>query len=474
MKSTNQPTIKSASLQILLAVLFIAVGFLNPSCSPEITQASLPYDTLEAFSASGDSLSADKWWTSFNDQQLNQLIDTALMTNISLEAAWNRLEAAEYSLKQARSGLFPQVDLGLQSGISRPKPDFVGGENTRLSLGVSYEADLWGRIRYAADAEEYRMEATRFDYQAAAVSLSGEITLAWFRLQAAYRQQDIIEQQIATNEKTLSLIRVRFGSGQVRGVDVLRQQQLIASTREQQIVLETTVRTLENQLAILLGNPPEAINSDSLKATMPSLPPMPSTGIPMQLINRRPDIQSSFYQMKAADRDMASAISARYPRLNFSLTAAIRSNDINDLLQSQAVSLTGGLLAPLFYGGRLKAAANQAEAVRDQQVNNYAQAVLLAFQEVENALIREQQQVRRIEVVEERLDLAQRANEQLKTEYLNGSTQYLDVLTGLNQEQQLQLELVSAKLNLLEIRVGLYRALAGGFETKRASQEDQS
>lgn len=469
-----QPTIKSTTLEIFLVILFLIIGFLSTSCSPDISPVKLPYDTLKSFSASGDSLTNTQWWTSFNDRQLNELIDTALSSNFSLEAAWNRLEAAEFSLKQARSGLFPQVDLGLQSGISRPKPDFVGGENTRLSLGVSYEADLWGRIRYAAQAEEYRMEATKYDYQAAAISLTGEITLSWFRLQAAYRQQDIIDQQIATNEKTLALIRVRFGSGQVRGVDILRQQQLIASTKEQQIILETNVRTLENQLAILLGKPPGLMSVDSLKESMPDLPPMPSTGVPMQLINRRPDIQSSYYQMKASDRDMASAISAKYPRLNFSLTAAIRSNDINDLLQSQAVSLTGGLLAPLFYGGRLKAAANQAEAVRDQQVNNYAQAVLVAFREVENALIQEEQQVRRIAVVEERLDLAQRANQQLQTEYLNGSIQYLDVLTGLNQEQQLQRELVTARLNLLEIRVGLYRALAGGFETKRASQEDQS
>lgn len=459
---------------MLYVLGLLQIGLFSESCSPNITPVDLPYDTLQQFSRSGDSAAVDRWWTAFDDPELNELIDSATVENLPLQSAWERLEASRQSVKQARSGLFPQVDLGLQSGISRPKPDFVGGENTRLSLGVSYEIDLWGRIRYAAQAEKYRMEASQYDYQAAAVSLAAQLSLTWFRLQAAYRQLDLVNQQIATNEQTLSLIRVRFGSGQVRGVDILRQQQLIASTQEQKIILETSIATLKNQLTVLLGRPPAELAKEDLKTNIPELPPLPATGVPLELVNRRPDIRSSYSQLMAADRDWASAMSARYPRMNLSLTAAIRSNDINDLLQSQAVSLTGGILAPLFYGGRLKAAAKQAEASRNQAVLNYAQAVLIAFQEIENALVQEAQQIRRIEVVEQRLDLSQRANQQLQTEYLNGSIQYLDVLTGLNQEQQLQRELVGARLSLLEIRVGLYRALAGGFETSRETEEDQS
>ncbi|MEQ8471496.1 MAG: TolC family protein [Marinoscillum sp.] len=444
------------------------------TCSPELTPVELTYDSLEGFSRSGNVAMNSKWWRSFEDTDLNLLIDSALADNFSLAATWQQLRAAQASVTQARSGLFPQVDLNLRSGISRPKPDFVGGENTQLSLGASYEVDLWGRIRYAAHAEEYRKEATRFAYKTAAISLAGELAITWFRLKAANEQLGLLEQQISTNQKTLALIRIRFGSGQVRGVDILRQQQLIASSEEQKIILETDIATLKNQMAILLGQPPTTIDLDSNSFVLPKLPPLPKTGVPLQLVNRRPDVQQTYYQLQASDREVAAAISAKYPRLNLSVAAAIRSNDINNLLQSQAVSLTGGLLAPLFYGGRLNAAVDEAKAIREQQISNYAQAVLVAFREVEDALVREQKQQERLVVIRERLDLTQRANSQLKTEYLNGSLQYLDVLTGLNQEQQLQQELVMAKLALLEIRISLYRALAGGFETERENQEDQS
>lgn len=431
-------------------------------CTPRVADVKLPYDAPESFSFSGETEVPDKWWTTFGDEKLNALVDTALQSNLSLLTVWYQLQEAKALVDQSSSFLWPDIDLQLESGISRPEPDFVGGENTQLSLGASYEVDLWGRIRYNIHAEQYRLEATYYDYKTAAVSLSGEIALTWFRLKAARYQNQLVEEQITTNEQVLSLIRARFASGQVKGVDILRQKQLIESTRAQKITLESQIEVLENQLSILLGRPPVA--SFDVQPQLPDLPPLPETGIPLQLVNRRPDVLSAFNRLQAADREIAAAISNQYPRLELSLDAAIRSNNFSSLLQSQAVSLSGSLLAPIFFGGRLKSEVKRTEAVQQQRLYEYGQTVLIAFQEVENALIQEYKQLQRIAVVEEQVLLAEQTYGQLRIEYLHGSIEYLDVLVALNQEQQLRRDLIDAERELLEIRIALYRALAGGFQ----------
>jgi len=409
-----------------------------------------------------------KWWHAFDDDTLNILIDSALKNNYSLKASWYQIIQAQAVVSRSRSGLFPQIDLGLRSGISRPEPDFVGGENTQMTLSASYEVDLWGRIRYALHADQYRFQASIFDYKAASISMTGNISLTWFRLKANLAQLNLLIQQIENNEKVLALIRARFAGGQVKGVDILRQKQLIESVNSQKLLVESQVAVLKNQLAVFIGKVPGEINVNDT-ASLPKLPPMPATGLPMQLINRRPDVLSSYYNLQASDRQLASAISNKYPRFNLSLAGAVRSNSFNfsELIESQASTLSGSLLAPLFYGGQLQAEVDRNEAVKQQALNQYGQTVLNALQEVENALIQEKKQQERIIVLEEQIDLASKTYKQLRIEYLNGSLPYLDVLVAQNQEQQLRRDLINAELAVYEIRIALYRALAGGFDTER-------
>lgn len=446
---------------LLCLLIFI---FLGAACSRQVTQTDLPYDVPETFRASGEAPPPSRWWTSFQDTTLNTLVDTALRANLDLQVVWYQLREARAITDRESGNLLPDLEAQFQSGISRPVPDFVGGENSRLSLRAQYELDLWGRIRYRVHAQQYRQEASRQEYQAAAISLSAEVALRWFRLLAARRQARLLEEQQRTNEKVLQLIRVRFRNGLVPSVDIFRQQQLIKSTETAQINVAEREGMLRNELAVLLGQPPRELPQPKAGG-LPALPPLPELGVPLQLVRRRPDVRAAFLRLNAADRELAAAISNKYPRLNFSLTAAVRSNNFQDLLGSQAASLTGGLLAPLFYGGRLQAEAERTEAVKNQATYRYGQTVLTAFQEVENALLQEQKQQERLSVLEERITLAERTYERLRSSYLNGSTDYLDVLTALNQAQQLRRDRIGAQLRLLEVRVALYRSLAGGFQT---------
>jgi len=296
--------------------------------------------------------------------------------------------------------------------------------------------------------------------------LTAEITSTWFQLVAARSYLRLINEQIETNQKSLQSLKARFGSGQIRSVDILRQQQLLESTREQKNSIETDIALLANKLTVLSGKNPW-IRVDSVSKDLPELPPFPETGIPVDRVQNRPDVQEAFYMLQASDRDLASAISNRYPRISFSTSLFSSSENAEDLFTEWAHNIAGDLLAPIVYGGELKAEVDRNEAIKNQYLYAYGQTVLSAFREVEDAIVLEQKQERRRELLEQQHDLALASLEQLRVGFFNGVNGYLDVLTAQREEQQLRRELINARLLLLEYRVALYRALASSFETKR-------
>jgi outer membrane protein TolC len=180
-------------------------------------------------------------------------------------------------------------------------------------------------------------------------------------------------------------------------------------------------------------------------------------------------VQSAFGLVQAADRDLAAAISNQYPRLTLSASAGSAADNAGSLFEDWALAFAGNLLAPIFYGGALRAEVDRTEAVREQRLFEYGQTILVAFQEVEDALVQETKQRESIQHLEEQIELATQAYDQLRVQYLNGTTNYLDVLTALDEVQQLRRDLLAARLTLVEDRIALYRALAGSFETARES-----
>ncbi|MEP2058085.1 MAG: efflux transporter outer membrane subunit [Maribacter litoralis] len=446
-----------------------SVSLILLGCSPRFSNVSLPIEETKEFSYKGEGVLEDKWWTVFEDERLNSMIDSAMSNNFDLSASWQQFLAAKSVISREASNKWPQVEASAQTAENFPVNDFTGGENTQLGLSASYELDVWGRINTAVQAEKFRAEASLFDYRAASISLSALIADTWYQLLAAKKQLRITEDQIATNENIIKLIRSRFVGGQIRAVDILRQAQLLESTKEQRIISRTNVGLLENQLAVLLGKQPqENIEFDELD--FPHLPELPQTGLPLELVRRRPDIQQSYALLLAADRDMASAVRNKYPRISVNTQGQLRSNNFVDLFDNWAYSIAGNFLAPLFYGGQLSAEVDRTEAVKQQRLYQYGQTTLEAFQEVEDGLLQNILQEQRTEHIGRQLELAEKSNKQLRVEFLNGFSPYLDVLIGLDQEQQLRRDFVDAQLRQIQVRIGLYRALAGGFETERTME----
>ncbi|WP_279591370.1 efflux transporter outer membrane subunit [Halospina denitrificans] len=439
-------------------------------CASSREEIPAPVAPPESFSDSGDATMPDKWWRAFDDDPLNQRVDRALGSNLDLRVAWQRLREARAVLDRESASLFPDLDANADAETRRGSERGSDTEQLQLGLSSSYEVDLWGRIGSRVDAERFRLQASYADYQTAALSLSAEVTRTWYRLMEERSQLELINNQIQTNRDVLRLIETRFGSGQTQSADVLRQRQLLESTREQKLTIESRIQVFEHQLAVLLGKPPRSA-IDQAGRSLPELPPLPETGLPVELVQRRPDVRRAHNRLRAADAALAAAISNQYPRLTLNASVSTRENDANDLFDNWASAFAGNLVAPLIDAGQRDAEVARSRSIKQQRLFEYGQTILTAFQEVEDALIQEKKQRRRIESLEEQLRLADATYEQLRLEYFNGVTDYIDVLNTLTDRQELRRNLLSAELELLEFRIALYRALAGGFDTGRETGE---
>ncbi|MEX1042156.1 MAG: efflux transporter outer membrane subunit [Pirellulaceae bacterium] len=426
----------------------------------------LPTQHPPPFSISGAERMPDRWWTAFQDPALDFQVSRSLDGNFPLAAALQRLRAAQALARRESSDLWLDVD-----GVAEAEGTFFSaGENQSLfALGVDagYQVDLWGEIRSRVEAERLRASATEADYHAIALTLSAEVARAWFALTEAHAQLALVADQIKTNETGAKLQEARFGLGQVRSADVLRQRQLVESTREQAVVVQSRIAVLEHRLAVLQGQTPQEATYDP-EITFPDLPPLPQTGLPSELLLRRPDVRREFLALSAADRDLASAISAQYPRLNLAASITTAAESPEDLFQDWIGSVAGQLIAPLIDGGQRRAEVDRTTAEVRQRFAEYGQTVLLAYREVEDALARERYQIDRVALLELQLQLARQSSTQLREQYFIGDAAYLDVLSSITEEQRLQRTTLSARLDVVLTRVDLYLALAGGFDPRLA------
>ena len=443
---------------LLLLLVFAGCAHRGDSTPSQLTGPFPP------FSESGDTESPDCWWTAFKSPRLDDQINNALENNFTLAAALQRVYAARALTRREASDLWPDLD-----GIADIGSLFGPGEDRTIytfGVDVAYQVDLWGEIESRVDAERFRADATCADYHAIALTLSAEIARTWFSLIEARAQTELLEEQIQSNRTGLELQESRFGLGLIRSADVLRQRQLLESTLEQAVIAESRIEILEHQLAELLGEMPQTATYET-GSELPELPPLPATGLPSELVHRRPDVRRDYFALQSADRDLASAISAQYPRL--SLTGSVRNIAENSetIFRDWFVSLGSQLIAPLLDGGQRRAEVDRTCALTRQLFNEYAQTILIAFREVEDRLAQEKYQILRIERLEAQVKLAGQSSDQLREQYLIGDVEYLDVLSAITGQQSLQRQLLSAQLELVLIRVSLYLALAGDFEPDR-------
>ena len=468
---------RTAWIRPLALVLIFSPVILTSGCSAPPRSPSLPLVEAAPFStpsaaAEGIALDAE-WWRSFDDASLTAHIEDALRSNFTLQVAFERLRAARAIAGIRAAERFPTVD-AFAGGTIRDGDEESPADSFEVGLEASYELDLWGRVRAAAAAETLEATATAEDVHAAAVSLSAEIATALYRAIESGAQLALIDAQLATNRNVLRVIESRFAIGQSGSADVLRQRQLVEATAEQRLVEETNRALLEHRLRVLRGLPPQGVAASVEDATaprgpieipdaLPVLPDLPAVGLPSDLLQRRPDLRAALARLASADATVAAAVKDRYPRIDLAAAVSSAGEKPSELFRSWISALTAQLVAPLIDGGARRREVDRTEAVRAQRLAEVGEVVLVAYQEVEDALVQERQQAARIASLERQLDLANRTATELRNQYLNGAADFIDVLSALRDQQALEREVLAARRLRIEFRIALHRAIAGGF-----------
>ena len=404
----------------------------------------------------------EPWWQGIDDPKLQILIERGLANNQNLKVIGERLLQSEAVARQAGADLMPSLDANGAASTIKTRNDGStdSGTNLLIGLAAAYEIDLWGRLQAKEDAALFDTRASSEDVQTAALSLAAQLANVWYQLAANYSQLLLLGQQQEVNRMGLELILLRFNAGQIGIADVLQQKQLIESTNGELAQQGSTAKTLEHQLAILTGVSPGMFQTPGTPALI-NLPPLPSTGVPMDLLANRPDIRSRYASLLAADKRIAAAIADRYPRLSISAELNTPTSSTHNLFNNWLASLAANVVGPILDGGSRQAEVDRTSAAAREKLHAYGEALLVAVGEVEDALVREKEQRLLINSLEIQLNLATRTLLSVRDRYKQGAEDYQRVLIALLSQQGLQRSLVTGRQQLISYRIDLYRALGG-------------
>lgn len=423
---------------------------------------------------------ANRWWQSFNDPTLNLLIARAVTGNMQVSSAWARIAQAMAMAKKAAAGWQPNIQV--QANYSRRHSIFYPGGNYGkfeqtangydLSIGASYEIDAWGRIASLKDAADLDTFAARMDLEALAMTISAQVAGAWFNLQVMEAQKRLLERQLKVDRAYLDLVRLRYAHGMTSALDVLQQRRQTAATSARIPGIESSIAVLRHQLSVLLGQAPEKDVAGPVQG-VDRLPPLPETGLPVDLLAQRPDVVAARMRIVATDHRLAAAIADWLPGLTLNASTGFNAQDITKLLASWIWNLGAGLVAKIWDGGRMLAEQKRLRARIREMTANYGQVVLNALKEVEDALVQDQKQSQYIKKLNEQLSDARDTLDMATSRYKNGLTDYLTVLTALKGVQQLERSKITAQGQSLGYRVQVCRALGGSWTKDLKSPEKQ-
>ncbi len=462
-QSDNVPNRRCSGLCLGGIILLLLTA-----CTQVTTHQTSPVQPQGSFSVTGQTQLPEKWWLSFEDPALDNLITEALTDNLSLQSTWDRLDRAQAVARKANADFIPQLsgEAGFSNTRTRTSSGTDSSNDYNLGLAASYEVDLWGRVGSTSEAAELDALASAEHLQTAALTLSAQVATTWFQLLEQRGQIEILKQQQHTNEQALELVSLQFRTGQIGIADLLQQRQVVESRRGERALAAGRAQVLQNQLAILLGIAPDQ-TPQVTTSELGELPPLPATGLQSHLLERRPDVRAAWLQLQAADQRVAAAVADRFPRLSLTGRASTTDEQIEDLFDNWLASLAANLIAPLIDGGRRRAEVERSQAVAAENFHSYGQTVLEALADVENALIQEQQQQKYLLSIDRQLELAGQSIEHIRDRYLNGAEDYQRVLGALLSKQLLQRTQLSARRELFVNRINLCRALAGGWELSR-------
>jgi multidrug efflux system outer membrane protein len=465
---------KQASFLILgLAVLGFVCGcavgpnYRRPPVNvpPEYRGATLE----EAGKGGAQSLAGQKWWEVFQDEQLRELVKTALQQNYDVRIAAARILQAQAQLGITRANQFPTIAANVaaaneRSAQSKFLPAFETSAN-QVGGSLAWDLDFWGKYRRATEAARADLLASEWARREVITALIANLAGGYFQLRALDLQLEISQRTLASRRDSLRLTSLLAQGGSTSMLDVRQAEQLVFTAASEVPSLEQQIEQEENFISTLLGNNPAAVPRGR-KLTEQEHPPTVPAGLPSSLLERRPDIRQAEQQLISANAQIGVARAAYFPQISLTATAGYQSSALTSLFSGPAGlwNFGGALTQPIFTAGKLRSNVRLTQAQQQEFLLRYEQTIQNAFREVSDSLVayRKTQEFRQQQ--ELLVASAQDATRLSNMRYSGGVASYLEVLTNDTNYFSAELALVQAQLNELLALVELYKALGGGWE----------
>ncbi|MFN3826568.1 MAG: efflux transporter outer membrane subunit [Micavibrio sp.] len=407
------------------------------------------------------------WWTNFGSEELNGFMQQALTDNNDLKAGIYRIEQSRASLKAAGASLYPSVDASAGASRSRTDPD--SGRTSydtslRAGAGVSYELDLFGSNQAGVEAAEANLLGTQLDHESLLIVTMGDVARQYFNILNLRSRLAIADKNLDIAREVLRIVQARLDVGTETALALAQQKSALASAEAARISIAEQATNAENAFAILLGQPPQAIAVGGKSLSALKVPAI-AAGQPSDLLERRPDIKAMEMDLRAANADIGAARAAFFPSINLGLDSSIAATGFGDPA-TIALALASSLTAPIFSGGRLEAGIEQATARQKELVLNYQQAVLVAFQETEDALTAVKAKRQREDALNMAMKEARKSYDLTKQLYEGGSVDFQTVLDTQKTLLSAEDSYTQAKMERLGAAIDLYLALGGGWAQK--------
>lgn len=465
-----------------LLLVLASMMMLGCTVGPKYARPSVPtapadtYKELDGWKTAqpSDQLQRGPWWEVFNDPQLNSLEDELTKSNQDLKVAQARFQEARAMVRFNRSAQFPTVStspsvMGERASQNQPYfplTTYSTGEYT-LPFDLSYELDVWGRVRRTVAASREEAQATASDLATVSLSLHADLAYDYFELRGADAQKELLDDTVKAYQDALQLTVNRFEGGAAPKSDVAQAQTQLQTTTVQDTDISVQRAQFEHAIAILLGKPPAAF---SLPASpLHVQPPDISAGLPSQLLERRPDIASAERRTAEANEQIGIARAAYFPTIQLFASAGLEGNSITDWFTwpSRFFSVGPSAVETLFDAGRRRATSQAALANYDATVASYRQTTLVALQEVEDNLAALRILEQEAHQQQQATASAQESLQIFNDRYIGGADPYLQVITAQTIALQNERNDVDILRRRMDASVLLIKALGGGWDASQ-------
>ena len=489
--ATNQPLRTCSRLLALLCLGLLSVGCTTIGPDFEKPKAPIMEDWTEDNPVvTRDSVDLREWWTIFNDPILNQLIEESFAQNLTLQLTGLRILEARARLGVAEGNRYPQVqEIGgtiatnqtsENGALSNPatNDEFRSYE---FGFDAAWEIDFWGRIGRSIEAADASLNASYADYDDARVSLAAEVARAYIIIRTVETRLTLARENIKLQTESLRIARVRFDNGATTNLDVQQAKSNLASTQASIPSLTSSLYQTMNGLSVLLGKPPGKLQIFStLNADIPVAPTFIATGIPSELLRRRPDVRSAEFQAASQSALIGVAEGDLYPRFALFGSIGLQSsnigdNDAADLFNTDSVFFSAGPTFSwnIFNYGQIRNRVREQDARYQQTLVNYQNTVLRAYQETEDAMVGFLQAQSEAGFRQQSATAAQRATEIANIQYREGATDFQRVIDTERTLVVQQDAWTNARGRIALNLVALYKALGGGWSPADEKTNDQ-